>query len=291
MSNISGQASPPMVLIKVVNNSGFRPRIRSLFLDINDQVQRRPPPPPPPQQHQQQQSQLPTVANPSTTTWDTAPVLIPVTQTRYNQSPRPDAPISPTPQGAASSPSPLMMGTRLSITVLVSIHPCSQTSSFPPFDSNANAHDAGGGGGGGPGAGGAPTPKHPPSSKRAFMPLAHTQHILLPPHLRLVGGGKRTTMAGGQVDKLRTGSELMKEAYSSVPLPRKPPESGDQVIKLKKLIRRFIGSRVLSVVCEDYGEGGRRVGRLWDWPSKTWTDKRARLRFWSRHWSTGANYT
>ncbi|KIL60882.1 hypothetical protein M378DRAFT_902792 [Amanita muscaria Koide BX008] len=87
-------------------------------------------------------------------------------------------------------------------------------------------------------------------------------------------------MAGGQLDKLRTGSELMKEAYSSVSLPRKPPESGEyaaeepsssilphsQVIKLKKLIRRFVGSRVLSVVCEDYGEGGRRVGRLWHWP-------------------------
>ncbi|KIL62916.1 hypothetical protein M378DRAFT_739611 [Amanita muscaria Koide BX008] len=46
------------------------------------------------------------------------------------------------------------------ITVPVSIHPCSQTSSFPPFgynnrdaNANANAHDAGGGGGGGAGAG------------------------------------------------------------------------------------------------------------------------------------------
>ncbi|KIL60883.1 hypothetical protein M378DRAFT_167553 [Amanita muscaria Koide BX008] len=98
-------------------------------LDINDQVQRRPPPPPPPpQQHQQQSQQSRTNTHhylgygPRYTDGryymmdelhiypDDASVYC----QGYNESPRPDAPISPTPQGAAPSPSPLMMRTRLS---------------------------------------------------------------------------------------------------------------------------------------------------------------------------------
>ncbi|KIL54595.1 hypothetical protein M378DRAFT_174149, partial [Amanita muscaria Koide BX008] len=208
MSNMSGQASPQMV--QAVNDQSrqqqqFSSSHRKPVPDMNDQVQQQPQQPPPQQQQQQQQQN-----HPSQQSQNPYPQYQhhrgydPRVDPRYNnryymmdelhnypddasvyfqsyiQSPRPDAPIPPTPhsQSAAPSPSPLIMAG----------HDYRNNRDMPPFspvapvgspypypfthvrrpahiphsgnnsNANANANANGAGGAGGGGAAPAPTP-------------------------------------------------------------------------------------------------------------------------------------